>query len=81
MRMTGTHYDVLQAYVSGLDTDYRRNRYLHGDFPYSDKVQDIDKRYRWDLFYVARGMLAPHLFEDYTNEHIDTALRRIVLPL
>jgi hypothetical protein len=45
------------------------------------KVQDMNKRIRWDLLWAAR--LGPWLSEagiyDYANDdHIDTALRHIV---
>jgi hypothetical protein len=77
------HYEILESSVSVLDTSDRRRRYRAGDFPRSEFVQDVDKRYRWDLFTLASNTVSPSLVttmyaEEYSDAHIDTALRRIV---
>lgn len=70
----------LRATVAPLDTEDTRAGYLDGRYAKSGAVKDLDKRYRWDLFYAARAWL---LFdrEDFLDSHIDTALRAIVPPL
>lgn len=64
------------------DTDERRTRYINGDFPRSDRVQDLDKRYRWDLLWAAdpRGDdLVQKAYKEFLNDnHIDTVLRAVV---
>jgi hypothetical protein len=62
--------------ISKLDTEDNRNAYREGRFPRADKVQDLDMRYRWDLFHATkcRELVPSHA----NSEHIDTALRRIV---
>lgn len=67
---------ALTAAIAPLDTPERRARYAARDIPRGHLVQDIDKRYRFDLFYAARAYsLLP---DDVTDAHIDTALRKIV---
>jgi hypothetical protein len=80
MRMSTADVDALREVISELDTDSTRDAYRAGTFPNADQVKDLDKRYRWDLYYAAkawRGM-SDH---NYTQAHIDTALRQIVAPL
>jgi hypothetical protein len=91
MKITPTYLAVIRAAVAPLDTPERRAAYLAGDFPRADKVQDLDKRYRWDLVHVANRMsidlvdntmLIGTLYDaGYHDAHIDTALRAIVPPL
>lgn len=70
------HLDALREAIAPLDTAERRARYAARDIPRGDLVQDIDKRYRFDLFYAARAYTL--LPDDVADAHIDTALRRIV---
>jgi hypothetical protein len=83
--------DIVQAIrerIEPLDTNETRQAYREGRFPRADKVRDLDMRYRWDLFYAARGsdIVEPDAgriidSRGITTDHIDTALRRIVAPL
>lgn len=66
--------------IAPLDTQERRQRYLDGDFPRAFAVSDLDKRYRWDLFWMVRPHLAVSL-HGLKDNHIDTVLRKIVAPL
>lgn len=56
--------------------------YENGKFPRSDKVKDLNKRFRWDLLYAAKcydKIIKPLYDEEGCDDtHIDTALRRIV---
>lgn len=82
MKINGQHFDALAAAVSTYDTDERREAYRNGDFPRADLVRDLDKRYRWDTFWLAfnGGYNLNNLCvaTRCNNAHIDTALRRIV---
>lgn len=73
--------EQLRELMAPADTPERRARYLAGDFPRADRVQDLDKRYRWDLFWekVNIGHLLPG--PTLKDAHIDTALRKVVPPL
>lgn len=83
MRFKPDHLDTLRAAIAPLDTPELRDRYARGDFPRADAVRDLDRRYRWDLFWTAGGAQLARSFyaEDYSDTHIDTALRAIVPPL
>ena len=81
MRIRPHEVEVLAKYVTPLDTPERRSAYASGDFARAGRVLDLDKRYRGDLFYDARRVVGFEVFgfvSGYTNEQIDTALRRIV---
>lgn len=79
MKVTQEHFEILKAAVSPLDTEELRKRYLAGDFPRANLVQDLDMRYRWDLLWASGAR--PTFGSDITSAHIDTALRKIVPPL
>ena len=75
---------TLASLVEPLDTPERREDYRNGRFPRADRVKDLDKRYRWDLFWSATTEtpgFVESLYEFGDDRHIDTALRAIVGPL
>lgn len=80
MKVTASHLTSLTEAIAPLDTPQARERYASGDFPRADKVQDLDMRYRWDLYWAAGGyrILGSEETDEYTSSHIDTALRSIV---
>lgn len=86
MRISREHYLELMRLVSEHDTNERRDRYRKMDFPRSDACRDEDqlnKRYRWDMIWVADQGQRRTLFDamyhaGLNDDHIDTALRRIV---
>lgn len=80
MRVTGVDIATLTEALRPLDTPARRDAYRAGKFPRADKVRDLDKRYRWDLYWAAvrAGNSLPDSTHGYSDAHIDTALRRIV---
>ena len=92
MKLDANTVQALRERIAPFDTEKNRQRYRVGDFPRADAVRDLDMRYRWDLFYAARGtdiVLASSSIiassSDHragiTDAHIDTALRRIVPPI
>jgi hypothetical protein len=84
MKVTTRDFNELLFAIAPLDSRERRERYLRGDYPRADKTRDLDKRYRWDLFWVVvdAGFKWKDVGEGgYRDAHIDTALRRIVVPL
>lgn len=80
MKVSPEHYAKLVDAICPVDTETRRHAYLSGDFPRAETVKDLDMRFRWDMFYIANG---PAIVRDgnYTSDHIDTALRKIVQSL
>lgn len=84
MKIRPCEIQALRDAIAPLDTDTRRAVYLSGEFPRADKVKDLDKRYRWDLFYDARRVVGFDAFDfvsDYEMDHLDTALRSVVARL
>jgi hypothetical protein len=77
MKIKPAHFDVLRTAVAQLDTSFHRERYKAAELS--------DKRYRWDLLYHAqrKNIVPEHFVCDtlyiYANDdHLDTALRRLV---
>jgi hypothetical protein len=88
MKVDTDTVQALRERIAPLDTDETRQAYREGRFPRSDAVNDLDMRYRWDLYWAARGndVIKPDAgnitaSRGITKDHIDTALRRIVAPL
>lgn len=85
MKIKLEHFEQLKALIEPLDAPTLRTRYLNKDFPRSDNVKNPDMRYRWDLMYMiplcARRELFYEMYQYLNDDHIDTALRRIVRPL
>lgn len=85
MKITPEHFEALRAAVQPLDTPKRRQMYESGRFYNAVSCKDFSKRYRWDLLYASRlkigdgkGVSGLPLYEYLNDEHIDTALRKIV---
>jgi hypothetical protein len=85
MKMTKKHYETLRVMVAGLLEQHPDTpiHYSNGNFARANAVKDLNKRYRWDLFYYATSKDQP--FRDelgyLQDSHIDTALRNIVKPI
>lgn len=77
MRMDRETFDALRVLIEAKDSPEWRGVYRERRFPRAEEVKDLDKRYRWDLFYAVYGNSLP-FFENTSDDHIDTALRRIV---
>lgn len=78
MRIDQATLDRMREAIATLDTPSTRERYRAGDFPRADAVRDLDKRYRYDLFYAAGGCRLLPEDDGLTDAHIYTALRRVV---
>lgn len=81
--LTEAERSAIAERVASFDTPDRRNAYRSRQFPRADRVKDLDKRYRWDLAYVAdiRDVITAVYDRGGNDAHIDTALRMIVSPL
>lgn len=80
MKVSDADFAILKAAIEPVDLPEYRSRYKNRDIARADSVKDINKRYRWDLYYFAarqRGSL-PDSTNGYNMDHIDTALRKIV---
>lgn len=86
MKLTLDQVEAMRERICPLDTAETRQAYREGRFPRADRVRDLDKRYRWDLYHAGRVSEVLDMWgggdgEGLTDAHIDTALRRIVPPL
>jgi hypothetical protein len=77
MKVIPEHVKAMESLIAPFDTEERREVYRNGQFPRADLVKDVNHRYRWDLFYMAKAYRGMGDAE-YDNTHIDTALRSIV---
>lgn len=80
MKMTKTTFDELTKVITAKDCEEYRQAYREGRFPRAEGTKDLNMRYRWDLYYAVRGHDITK-GQDLNNEHIDTALRKIVSAL
>lgn len=75
MKIKPEHLQTLVDNLAPFDTDELRSQY---------KAQGLsDKRYRWDLTYLSNStrFICDVLYEYMDDNHLDTALRKIVKPL
>jgi hypothetical protein len=82
MKMSPTLRLLISTLIEPLDTEETRTAYREGHYP--RPAQDVNKRYRWDLFRAANaksGYAITSIAYDTENlhdGHIDSALRKIV---
>ena len=77
MKMHPDTLKQLAERITPLDTEEARERYRTGSYPRAQHTKDRDMRYRWDLYWVAKGGEVTRGM-DLTSDHIDTGLRSIV---
>ena len=81
MKMTQAHFEIIKSGIGKVLANHKNAvmRYEHGDFANANKVKDINKRFRWDLFHAAglTKFACDELYMYLTDDQIDTALRRI----
>ena len=78
MKITGHVFDELQQACAMVDTPELRERYRNKQFINADKTIDLNRRYRWDVFYVAKAYYTFPPGNNYQDSHIYTALKRII---
>jgi hypothetical protein len=84
MKIEKIHYDYIKEEINSIlkASPYLINRYENGNFAKSDKTNDLNARFRWDLYWYCYKNIFNNTFKDsisyLKNTHIDTALRNIV---
>ena len=75
MKIKPEHFAHLSAALAKVDTDFHRGRYANAGLS--------TRRYQWDAVRAAGLMpwLCDTLYTYLNDEHIQTALNRIVKPL
>lgn len=85
MKIQPAELAKLASALAPLDTMDRRCRYRQGDYLNAAKTVDVDKRYRWDLWWSTPWTLRDEIINSLggspKDDWIDTALRRLVAPL
>lgn len=82
MKVTSIDLDRLVFAIAPIDTLELRKAFLDAAVSGKLKYNDLDTRYRWYLY--NRAWDAGFRFSegsDYKTAHIDTALRKVVVPL
>lgn len=54
LQLTAEAFAFIKRAVQQLDTPQMRQAYLNGEFPRSERCEDLDQRYRWDLLHFGR---------------------------
>ena len=83
MKIKAEHYATLKGMLSQYSHDNREALLAHKALKLG---KDPEKRFRWDLFYCARNVNPEKIaitdsIQYLNNDHLDTALRRIVREL
>ena len=92
MKATNKHRAILREAVAAIEATIpgglaaARQEYRDGCFSRADRVKDLARRYRWDVFRAADCstgyVLSQTLYADGLNDtHIDTMLRADILPV
>lgn len=78
-------FNTLKSHIEKFDTEEARKMYREGNFKNSDGCKDVNMRYRWDLLWLANhnselnSMITDcYNHHDLNDDHINTALRKIV---
>ena len=75
---------TVEPLLLAVDLNEYRKRYRTLDIPRADAVNDINKRYRWDLFrYAVTGAVREQFFDDVyssgaNDSHVDSLLKSII---
>lgn len=83
----GLRASIQQAVeATGHDMEYWREQYRSGNIPRAHRAEDLDTRFRWDLFWATnaewRRIWSDRIYSRGGHDnHIDTALRQVVEPL
>jgi hypothetical protein len=81
MKVSNADLKKIVDAIAPLDTKAARDAHLTSYGKGELRCKDANVRYRWDLYWAAvhRGLSFGHY--DYSDAHIDTALRRAIPPL
>jgi hypothetical protein len=79
MKIKPEHYTTLKDAIAPLKEHFAKHREA---IIAQGKSKDIEKRLRWDAFRAAKyGGILSALYAYANDEHIDTALKKIMLEL
>ena len=82
LKISQYHFDILQGAISDLllERPDLVQLYETGQFQNSDRVKDLNMRFRWDMLHCAIGSswICSNLYSYLDDRHIDSALKKIV---
>jgi len=86
MKFSQAHVQILKDRMLPLINDKVIDSYQSGKFRGAEKVKDLNKRFRWDVFYASGTRIGDGvgissncgIEGDYNDIHIDTALRSFI---
>jgi hypothetical protein len=85
MKIKSEHYSHLKAEIEKLVKFKSKNAVLayKESLKTDDRIKDLDKRFRWDLFKAAClvRFTCENLYNYLNDDHIDTALKSIIKEL
>lgn len=75
MKIKPEHLEHIRQAIKPFNNDFHRSRYK--------AAGHSDKRYRWDLAYYSglTQFICETLYTYLNDDHIDTALRKLIAPL
>ena len=79
MKITSKHYSIMKKAIVKIWTQEKND--CHYKFIINEgKAKDINKRLRWDWLYYAKlnQFICDEIYLYANNDHIDTALKRII---
>jgi hypothetical protein len=79
MKIKIEHYNTLKNAIAPLKEHFERHR---ENIIKEGKSKNIEMRLRWDAFHAAKyGGILSDLYAYANDEHIDTALKKIMLEI
>ena len=82
MKIKPEHFEHMQSAIEEVlaAEPSLPERYRAGDFPGAERTRDVNVRFRWDMVRFAglTKWICDTLYPYANDDHIDTALRRIV---
>lgn len=84
MRISPEAVEVIRPWIEASNAPEVRDRYRRRNIPRAARVKDIDKRFRWDLFWhgipvkIRSAWMEARYAEGCNDGHIDTVLRKLV---
>ena len=84
MKMSNEDFENLEQAINRViaryTIEYLVETYESGNFPRADKVEDVQRRLCFDLFYAAHRdgyQLSPAAQNELNSDHLYTALKRL----
>ena len=85
MKIKKEFYEKIKAEIANNFTNINFIKEYKDELSKNPKIKDVNKRLRWDLFYSIkpeiRIPLVDEIYQSCNDNHLDTALRHIMIDL